>query len=173
MTAAFPLQPIHLPNLAQHPDGTRTWEINDPLPGLETLTPVQGRMVASHRGNFLEVSADVETIVTLSCDRCLCNYNHRLVVEAREIIWLQAPREDFTPGMEEEVEFDELVETLPPDGDFDPAQWLYEQCCLALPAKSVCNPDCEGIPVPEEAAPDPTPDHRWAALQQLRDQLNP
>ncbi|MBP0000301.1 MAG: DUF177 domain-containing protein [Cyanobacteria bacterium SID2] len=161
---------IHIPSLLKAPESTETLQFREFIPGLETLMPVRGAIEVAHRGTYLEVSASVETILTLTCDRCLQQYNYRLKIQPQELIWLdeRADRPDDFP-IEQEVSMEELVEMLPPQGDFDPQGWIYEQLCLALPAQKHCREDCQGIS-PAESSP-PIADSRWAALQQLKGQL--
>jgi uncharacterized protein len=170
------MQAIYIPHLALAPERTRVIIIDEHLPDLETLTPVKGTVKVQHRGNFLAVSAQAEAIITLSCHRCLQHYNSRITVDASEFIWLQEP-EPIAYGVEREVALDDLVETLPPEGHFDPATWLYEQFCLTLPQRQVCSQNCQGIVLqPEESASAPSErqqiDHRWSALSSLKQQLS-
>ena len=168
-----PIQPIYIPHLLKGPDKSRTIEINDYLSELDTLTPVKGRIHVRHRGNFLEVSAQAETITTLICHRCLQNYNTRIQVDTSEFIWLQEPRpEDYAD--EVEVGLDELFETLPPQGHFESDKWIYEQLCLAMPQRQLCDADCAGIVNPTASTDDALPvnDQRWAALSTLKQQLS-
>lgn len=168
------MQRIYIPHLLKDPEHTRTIEVDGYLNDLETLTPIKGRIQVQHRGNFLDVSAQAETITTLTCHRCLQNYNTRLQIDTSEFIWLQEPQ---TGSYADEVEvgFDELVETLPPQGHFDPAEWLYEQLCLAIPQRQLCDQACEGIANPLASGDDVSVannDQRWAALSALKQQLS-
>ena len=166
------MQRIYIPHLTKDPGKTRTIEVNDYLTDLDTLTPVKGRIQVQHRGNFLEVSAQAEAIITLNCHRCLQNYNARVQVDTSEFIWLQDPQpEDYAE--EVEVSFDDLVETLPPQGHFEPVKWLYEQFCLAVPQRQLCDQACEGIVNPLTSdEPSIETDQRWAALSALKQQLS-
>lgn len=164
------MQPIYIPHLEKALDKTRVIEVDQHLADLETLTPVKGRIRIQHRGNFLEVSTTAETIVTLVCHRCLQNYNYRLQVDTSEFIWLQEP-ESETFGVEREVDLEDLVETLPPQGHFHPDAWLYEQLCLALPQRQLCDQACPGIEAADSPAAVAT-DHRWTALAALKQQLS-
>lgn len=166
-----PMQKIYIPHLAKDPSKTRRIEVNDYLSDLETLTPVKGRIQVQHRGNFLEVSAQAEAITTLTCHRCLQNYNARITVDTSEFIWLQDPQPEVH-AEEVEVGLDELVETLPPLGHFDPAGWLYEQLCLAMPQRQLCDQACEGIINPLASHEDTATDQRWAALSALKQTLS-
>lgn len=162
---------IHIPELRQSADGSRTIEVDEVLPGLETLTPVRGQVKVTHQGTYLEVAAKAETIVTLTCHRCLQQYNHRLLVNTSELIWLDEAAEEVPDQwVEQETELEDLVESLPPNGYFQPTTWLYEQLCLALPLRQLCDKKCPGIPV-EQSSSNPLIDQRWGALEILRQQL--
>lgn len=170
-----PMEPIYIPQLAKAPDQTESFQVCQHVPGFETLTPVQGQLSITHHGNYLEAKASVETIVTLACDRCLQNYNHRLQVEASELIWLDdTPDVVSDEGLEREVAVEDLVETLSPTGYIDPTAWLYEHLCLALPQRQLCDDACAGIQT--ESAVDESinlsaVDSRWASLAALKGQL--
>jgi uncharacterized protein len=171
------MEPLYIPHLTNRQDRTLEVVVDTMIADFETLTPVRGKIIVKHGGTFLDVSAQTETIVTLKCDRCLQQFNHRLVLSTSEIIWLDADFQEPTrPGTEVKNELEELVETLPPDGHFPPDVWLYEQLCLALPLRQLCNLDCEGIP-PVQLPPEVQPadsvqiDRRWGILESLKHQL--
>ncbi|TVQ51811.1 MAG: DUF177 domain-containing protein [Spirulina sp. DLM2.Bin59] len=162
------MKPIFIPHLLQAPDRCEQFELEDFIPDLESLTPVRGTLSVTHQTNYLDVRSQAETIVTLTCHRCLAHYNHRLTVDTQEIIWLETSQ----PGHphSEENQGDELLETLSPQGYFDPLAWLYEQLSLALPFQQVCGENCQGVKV-EPIASEPMVDHRWAELARLKEQL--
>ena len=170
------MEPLFIPQLANRHDRTLEIIVDRSIPEFETLTPVRGKIIVKHGGTYLDVSAQTETIITLKCDRCLQQYNHRLVLDASEIIWLEAESEEPARyGVEIKNDLEDLVDSLPPDGHFQPDVWLYEQLCLAVPQRQLCNLDCAGIaPV---APPLPTPaktpvvDNRWGILESLKDRL--
>ncbi len=161
-------EPIYLPVLLHAPNRSETVLVQEWLADLKSLTPVQGEVTVEHNGNFLQVDGRAETIVTLTCDRCLQQYNHRLVAEASELIWLQ----DIATALEETTECLEeadLVESLPPDGYFQPDDWVYQQLCLALPQRQLCEADCPGIAIEQGSMA--LQDDRWSKLAELRHQL--
>jgi uncharacterized protein len=169
------MEAIYIPQLARAPEQTEQIEVQTYLSGLETLTPVQGQMRVVHQGNYLEVSAQAEAIMTLICDRCLQQYNQRVKVNTSELIWLQetavGTNED---ALEQEIALEDLVENLHPQGHFHPDEWLYEQFCLAIPQRQLCSKDCAGIAVESSQSPNALPqiDRRWASLETLKDQLS-
>ena len=163
------MEAIYIPHLLKAPKQTQVIQVEEFLPSLETLTPVRGEVRVTHKGTYLEVSALAEAIATLSCHRCLQQYNHRLVVNTSELIWLDAAaNQPYTGPIEQEIDVDDLVETLAPDGVFNPGEWLYEQMCLALPQRQLCDRKCKGIQISQTSHSEPTPDQRWAALEVLK-----
>lgn len=165
------MEAIYIPRLLKAPSQTEVLEIKEFLPELETLTPVSGQLKVTHCGNYLQVAATTETIVTLTCDRCLQQYNYRLASNSSELIWLQENSNASEPALEVEVAFEDLVETLPPQGYFSPQDWIYQQLCLALPQRQLCDQECAGItPVAETTSP--ITDRRWAALEALKNTLS-
>jgi uncharacterized protein len=165
------MEAIHIPYLLKQPEHKQTVEVSEFIADLETLTPVRGRLQVAHQGNYLEVSAKAETIITLTCHRCLQQYNHRLSVDTSELIWLAQPVEepDDEP-LEREIPLEDLVETLPPQGYFHPDTWLYEQLCLALPPRQLCDKNCRGIEINNNGGTSAT-DRRWNALEDLKRQF--
>lgn len=170
------MQPIYIPQLVNRPDRTLEVIVDETIPGFETLTPLRGKIIVRHGGTFIEVVAQTETIVTLICDRCLQQYNHRLQLDSSEIIWLdEAAGEPYAGPLEVSVDLEELVESLPPDGHFQPQVWLYEQLCLALPHRQLCDRDCAGI-APRASSTSMSVetvnlDSRWGVLEVLKNQL--
>ncbi|HLO87354.1 MAG TPA: YceD family protein [Nostocaceae cyanobacterium] len=165
---------IFIPQLTKAPERTEEIQVKEFLPGLETLTPVRGRVSVKHQGNFLEVSAQAEAIITCTCNRCLQQYNHRVVVNTQEIIWLDeaAGQEEDLP-LEREVAVEDLVETLSPNGYFYPSEWLYEQMCLELPQRQLCDLNCPGIlATVDNGSTEKQVDKRWSSLEALKKQFS-
>ncbi len=165
------MQAIYIPNLLKAPRRKLDIAIEDRIADFSTLTPVRGNLVVRHGGNFLEVVAKAETIVTLACDRCLQSYNHRLAIDTSEIIWLEFAREIEDLPTEREVSTEDLSETLPPNGYFDSESWLYEQLCLATPLRQLCGKECQGT-TQTSTAEELHVDRRWSSLAALKEQLS-
>ena len=167
---------LYIPHLLPRQDKTLEIIVDEVVPEFETLTPVRGKVIVTHRGSYLDVSAQTETIITLTCYRCLQQYNHRLLLNAAEIIWLDPDATAAYDGpLEKETEVEDLVESLPPDGHFDPNLWLYEQLCLALPQRELCDRNCTEIVTEQyQSVTDPEVklDSRWGILETLKNQLD-
>lgn len=169
------MEAIYIPRLTKAPQQTEVIEVEEFLPELETLTPVRGKIKVVHKGNYLDVSGQAETIVTLSCHRCLQQYNHRLVVKTSEMIWLDETADQFDDALEREIALEDLVETLSPKGYFYPDDWLYQQMCLAIPQRQLCDKKCQGIQLEDSNSNSNgggVIDRRWATLESLKERLN-
>jgi uncharacterized protein len=170
------METIFIPHLLRCEDHTLKIPIDQSVLDLATLTPVRGELVIKHQGTFLNVSATADTIINLACDRCLNQYNQRLSLDAQEIIWLDATADDDYKGpIELRVDFDDLIESVTPNGHFAPEEWLYEQLCLALPHRQLCDKNCTGLgkgdELPVADANLVSLDGRWGSLASLKNQL--
>ena len=147
------LHPLPIPELRGHREGL-CWSIDQPVGGLDSLTPVRGQLWALHHGTALELRCRVETILTLRCDRCLQHYNHPLHLQQRELLEIDTPAAADGLALEPlaaepgaaGAEGAELgpEERLDPRGSFDPERWLFEQLSLQLPLVNRCGRDCPG-----------------------------
>ena len=166
------MEAIYIPHLLKAAYRKAEIVVNDQIAQLDTLTPVKGKIAIRHGGNFLEVTSQAETIVTLTCDRCLQHYNHRLEIDTSELIWLESELENIRDiPTEREVSLEDLSETLPPNGHFDPQTWLFEQLSLSMPLRKVCGENCPGA-AQTSFKKENTLDSRWSSLAALKEQLN-
>ena len=162
------MEKLYIPQIARAVEATETFEFKEFIEGLETLTPVQGVISVRHVGSFVEVSAKASTIMTLTCDRTLVQFNYRLAIDNSERIMLADPLPESEYPREREIETDDLVESLSPNGYFDPAAWLYEQLLLAIPYPKIA-PDAPALEVTDPNALDGSSvDKRWAVLNSLK-----
>jgi len=167
------MEAIYIPHLIKKPEQREVIQVEEFLPDLETLTTVRGTITVAHKGTYLEVSGIAEAIVTLTCHRCLQQYNHRIVVDTSELIWLDEDAQEFDVGiLDREIVVEDLVETLPPNGYFQASDWLYQQMCLAIPQRQLCDPKCRGIQLNKTDSSTEQIDSRWASLEALRERLN-
>jgi uncharacterized protein len=171
------MEVIYIPHLLKAPGKKQEIVVDTIISNLESLTPVRGKIKIRHGGNFLEVLATAETIITLSCDRCLKQYNYRLSVDTSELIWLEKDISKDLP-LEREIQFENLAESLPFNGHFDPQIWLYEQLCLVMPFQHLCSNTCKPPNSEKKQQVQTTEtqmekliDFRWSALESLKDRL--
>lgn len=161
---------IYIPQLLKMPEQKLEIILDDQISGWETLTPVTGTLNIIHRGNFLQVELSAETILTLTCDRCLQRYNHRLVVNNSEIIWLnQELNQEVNLPLEREITEEDLDETLPEDGYFVIEDWIYEQLSLAMPLRQLCGKNCQAPAENQDQDEEQNRvDNRWSSLASLK-----
>jgi uncharacterized protein len=164
------MKAIYIPQLLKAPEKKESILVDGFIDDLETLTPVRGEVVVTHGGNYLEVFVVAETIVTLACDRCLKQYNHRLSIDRSELIWLNEQSDSWEKLPNENLELENLEESLSPQGYFDVQEWLYQQLCLALPLRKLCDEKCPPISV-KSSTSEPLIDSRWQSLAALKNQL--
>ena len=164
---------VSIPRLTKLPASQETLEFKEIFPDLQTLTPVNAKVQVTHKGNYLEVIGQADGIITLTCDRCLTQYNHRLNIDTTELVWFNEggglTEMDELP-IDKDLDLENMVETVPEDGDFDVSNWVYEQLALDFPYKKLCDADCSGIQINEENKQSEG-DRRWAGLEALKGQL--
>lgn len=161
------MENIFIPQLLKMPEQTHQFQLNDYISELKTLTPIKGNFQVTHHHNFLEVKLKADTILTLTCDRCLQTFNHRLTVDTTEIILLQNPPDEALLPLEREIISEDLWEALPPNGELAVEEWIYEQLSLAMPLRNLCGNDCQP-PQREEHLSKMKIDDRWSALANLK-----
>jgi uncharacterized protein len=134
------------------------------LPVPSTL-PTAVAVTQTTNGTVLALAFDIR--VHGPCFRCLDDAALDLEIRAREY---QALNPEGDPELMSEYVSDDVL---------DVSAWAHDALALALPGKILCRPDCAGLcPVcgenlneephtHDEEAVDP----RWAALEELKDQL--
>ncbi len=163
------MEKLLIPQIARSVEATEYLEFKESIEGLETLTPVQGVISIHHAGSFLQITAKASTIITLICDRTLVQFNYRLAINTSEMILLAEPLPEGEYPKEREVETGDLVDSLSPNGYFDPAAWLYEQLILAIPYPKIA-PDAPALDLSNNSPENLnlSIDKRWAALSSLQ-----
>ncbi|BBA79636.1 hypothetical protein RGRSB_1160 [cyanobacterium endosymbiont of Rhopalodia gibberula] len=165
------MQSLYIPHLLQRTERTQTILIDDFIPGLDTLMPFRGTLSIRHGGTFLDIKVKGETIITLICDRCVQQYNHRIVVDTSEIVWLDKNLSLPDIPQETSLSGEDLSESLSPDGHLNSETWLYEQLSLAMPLRQLCGKNCQQ-PI-SDCSQNPSPiDNRWASLECLKQKLS-
>lgn len=138
------MKKIYIPYLLQVPQKTQTIILDDFITELITLTPFRGLITIRHGGTFLEINLKGETIINLTCDRCLQQYNHRIKLKVFENIWLSKSwNSDQKFIQEKDLILEDFSETLPSEGYFNSKIWIYEQLSLSVPLRKLCSNNCQ------------------------------
>ncbi len=112
------------------------------LTGLDAVKPVIGdvRLTLGHWG--VSISGRVQTLLKLTCDRCLRAYFLSLNVDIDEKLV-----HDFDKGShrrDRELLKKDFVEVIPADGVLDISDIVYQAVTLAAPTYCLCGSDCPG-----------------------------
>ena len=124
----------------------KVWLVDGYLDDLQSLTPLRGKVIAEHQGDMLSVKGDIETVVNLSCDRCLSSFNKQLGFNEQELIWI---RETYPKEISSSKDMsftlpDSMIEVISPTKEFDPERWIFEHLNLRLEPINLCGSNCPG-----------------------------
>ncbi|MCF8132554.1 MAG: DUF177 domain-containing protein [Synechococcus sp. Tobar2m-G35] len=167
MTQSPSLRPVPVPDLRLLPDGRR-WTVAQRLQELQSLEPVCGWLQVWHHGSQLLVRGEASTTIERPCDRCLQPVAVALVAKVEEWIGLEDPGDSGEAPVEIVLDGgNELpLDSLDPQGSFDPEHWLFEQLSLVQPLRCLCRDDCPGL-LADPGTVQPL-DPRWQALRTLQ-----
>jgi uncharacterized protein len=109
------------------------------------VEPVQYRVNISRIVDMVEVRGEVESVVDLSCGRCLERYTLPFATSFSIAFARQLPACVDDDGEEIELSAEELGLTLLEGDELSLSEPLQEQVLMALPIKPLCRQDCKGI----------------------------
>lgn len=149
----------------EHVSGTID-DLATTLAGLSEDTPVTGELVLESLEEGILASGRLRGSMSLSCARCLKEFEQGFSVELREL---------FAPFPHEDS--DEYP--LDPEGFLDPHQMMRDAIGVELPFAPVCRPDCRGLcarcggdlNLGECTCTEPRIDPRWEGLEALLDRF--
>ena len=134
-----------------------------------TLAPgsaVRGELLLESVVEGILVSGRLTAIVACRCARCLREFEEPLALDVSEL---------FVP--EPDPEGDEYA--MDPEGSIALEQMMRDAVGLELPFSPLCTPGCLGLCERcggdrnlGECSCEPEPDHRWAPLERLLQDLN-
>lgn len=131
-------------------------------------TPVAGQVRFMRTDGSVLVEAALALEVEEVCGRCLAPFRQALSVDLREEFW-----PEYDPLSRQHVEVPEGREGFPiVEGLLDLREALRQYVEMARPMQPICRAACaapDDPPADERA--EPPPDHRWAALEELREEL--
>jgi len=106
--------------------------------------PVSGRVRVDKSGDYFVVRGEVETTVTLQCDRCLENFSHAVHADIYAVlVSADLLREAGSESVE--LTSQDLDITSYEGEAFDLRPVVEEQIVLSLPLRHVCNEQCLGL----------------------------
>jgi uncharacterized protein len=129
-------------NISKLSEGTHrySFEVRPENLSLDTrfvdLVAVDATIDKTGRQLFLE--SKIRTTATLTCDRCLAEFQNELVARYR-IVYLT---DELTAKEEEDAE----IQYLSPDANLlDLGEDVRQYLVLAIPQKILCREECEGL----------------------------
>lgn len=164
---------VSIDDLEGQPQQRLLYSFKESLEGLDAVKPVVGDLTLSLGPWGVRVSGRVQTLLKLTCDRCLRPYFQSLNVEIDERLVYKS--KDAQVPRERELSRDDFVEPIPEDGVLDISDIVYQAVTLAAPTYCLCGAECPGPPTAEESGKSlgqdkperPAEDPRWKNLKTL------
>ena len=121
---------------------------------LGAVKPVLGDLVVSASSTGIKIHGNVQTLLKLTCHRCLQPYFLNINVALDEF-FVEAKQENREPEhypRERELLARDFVEELSEDGVLDITDLVYQAVTLATPVSCLCGDNCPGPAFPEGQA---------------------
>lgn len=117
------------------------------------VKPVVGDLTVSAGSTGMRLVGRLQTLMRLSCDRCLRTYFQSISFDIDErfvIAELAVSRQNDKnqPRDRELTRLEDFAETLPPDNVLDITDVVYQAVTLATPSRCSCGDQCPGPPTP-------------------------
>ena len=131
---------LDLKPLAQQPGGVLPFALQADLSGVEWngaqpfVQPVRVEGQVRNRAGALELKARLETVLSLSCDRCARPFQREKTVEYETLLAFELANE----------ESDDIV-VLNKDGELELDELMREVFLLEMDTKNLCGPNCKGL----------------------------
>jgi len=139
---------VSIDELKSYPQQRKSFSFKETLSGIEAVKPVLGELTMSLDSVGVRLSGRLQTLLKLSCHRCLRPYFQSLSVDIDERF---VHRSEAEVPRERELLRDDFVEPIPADGVLDIGDVVYQAVTLATPTFCLCGPECPGPPLNEAA----------------------
>ena len=160
---------LDLKPLAQQPGAVLPFELQLDLSGMEWngakpfTRPIQVRGAVRNRAGAMELNARLDTVLSLTCDRCAKPFEREKTVEYETLLAFELAN----------GESDDIV-LLDKDGELELDELTREVFLLEMDTKNLCSEDCKGLCSGcgvdlnvEKCRCKKEIDPRWAKLAQL------
>ncbi len=135
---------ISLDELRTLPQHKLECQFKEDIAGLQAVKPVLGEITLWLTGSGVRFIGHVQTLLKLSCHRCLRPYFQALSVDIDERFVQQVAEE---PPRDRELLLQrDFVEPIPDDGIIDISDVVYQSLTLATPVYCLCGAECPGPP---------------------------
>lgn len=133
---------ISLEELRSQPQQRLLVGFKENVPGLDAVKPVIGDVALTLGSWGVQVSGRVQTLLKLTCHRCLRAYFQSLNVDLDER--LVYDQDLLNDRRERELTRDDFVEVIPESGVLDISDIVYQAVTLATPTYCLCGAECPG-----------------------------
>jgi uncharacterized protein len=146
---------VSLDELRALPQPRLAIDFHESLEGTQAVKPVVGDIVVTASSTGMKLTGKVQTLLKLSCDRCLRPYFQPIVVDIDEKFVVDSLSEwdgvGKAPQRERELNKRDFFETLPPDNTLDISDVVYQAVTLATPTVCLCGAECPGPAMPTKS----------------------
>ena len=131
---------LDLKPLAQQPGAVLPFELQLDLSGMEWngakpfTRPIQVRGAVRNRAGAMELNARLDTVLSLTCDRCAKPFEREKTVEYDTLLAFELAN----------GESDDIV-LLNKDGELELDELMREVFLLEMDTKNLCSEDCKGL----------------------------
>ena len=108
------------------------------------VEPVKGGIDFTNAGRLIIVRGKLATVVELECGRCLDEFITPVKMTVEEQFPIVDPHA-VTPEHTEEIEEDEVDESLFLDNVFDLSEYIRQAVLVEVPIRPLCREDCKGL----------------------------
>ncbi|MDO9308572.1 MAG: DUF177 domain-containing protein [Deltaproteobacteria bacterium] len=105
--------------------------------------PIRGDITAEREYDHVRVAGRVSVPLSLSCSRCLVDYDSFVDVNFTVIF----RKDTATPSVEDEIELGEedLLSSVYQGDEIDLTHEIQEQIAMEIPLKPLCSDACKGL----------------------------
>jgi len=132
-----------LQKVGNEADLEQTMELRFQDEELNLTQPAKIMLHLTNTGDSVLVRGKVEAEVELECSRCLKTFKLPLSIKIEEEF--SRATTEFKGGKENELKEEDFVYPIEKDNTIDLTEVLRQDLLLAIPIKTLCNPDCKGI----------------------------
>lgn len=121
------------------------------IEGLGAVKPILGDLSVYAGATGMKLTGTVQTLLKLTCDRCLSPYFQSITVPIDET-FLERVAEEKSFSREKELTAKDFVDYLSEDGVLDITDIVYQAVTLATPVSCLCGEQCPGPTFPQDGA---------------------
>lgn len=144
---------ISIDELRALPQQKLNLSFRENIDDLNAVKPVLGELTVSAGATGIKLFGTVQTLLKLTCHRCLRPYFLNLSVPVEESFIEHRRQDDFERSgkisREKELTAQDFIEELPEDGVLDITDLVYQAVTLATPVSCLCGDSCPGPAFPD------------------------